>query len=356
MLSFSYRQRRHVRYRPATLRRAVELLETRAVPSSGVIAVGANEGSGPQVRLLNRADASVIRTFTAYDQTFIGGVRVALADFNNDGIPDIVTAPGPGGGPHIKVFDGATFAVLRQFMAYDSDFRGGVYVAVGNVNGDSKPDIITGAGQGGGPHVKVFDGLTGVAIRSFFAYDSTFRGGVTVTAGDVNGDARTDIITGAGPGGGPHVKVFNGASGLLIRQFMAYDSTLRGGVFVAATDLNGDARADVVTGAGAGGPPQVKIFDGVTGSNLTTFSPYASTFRGGVRVAAYSTDATGLPAVITAPGAGGETVRVYGGVDLLPTTVLSRSAAGFTSGAFVAGFGLTPFPNPPLGNFFPVTF
>jgi hypothetical protein len=347
---------RLIRHRPARLRPALELLEVREVPASGIIAVGADAGSASQVRLLNRPDRSVIRTFSPYDPAFTGGVRVALGDFNNDSIPDVVTAPGPGGGPHIKVFNGATFGLLRQFFAYDPAFRGGVYVAVGNVNGDSTPDIVTGAGEGGGPHVKVFDGLTGVAIDSFFAYDVAFRGGVTVAAGDVNSDARADIITGAGPGGGPHVKVINGATGALLRQFMAFDSTLRGGVFVAAADLNANARADIVAGAGPGGSPQVRIFDGSTGSQLTSFSAYDPAFRGGVRVAAYSIDATGQPAVITAPGTGGgQNVRVFAGVGLPPTTLLSQFTPGFTTGAFVSGFGLSQFPGQATGNFFPPT-
>ena len=50
---------------------------------------------------------------------------------------------------------------------------------------------------GGGPRVRVLDGLTLEVIRDTFVYESTFRGGVSVAAGDVNGDGTPDVITSA---------------------------------------------------------------------------------------------------------------------------------------------------------------
>jgi hypothetical protein len=99
----------------------------------------------------------------------------------------------------------------------------------------AEADIITGAGAGSvGGHVKAFDGATGALIRSFFAYDG-FGGGARVGSGDVTGDGVPDIITGAGPGAaGGHVKVFDGATGALVRSFLAFDG-FDGGVYVAGT-------------------------------------------------------------------------------------------------------------------------
>src|SRR5262249_17456548 len=157
---------------------------------------------------------------------------------------------GAGGGPHVRVFDGASRAEVASYFAYDPGFRGGVTVAAGDVDRDGRADVITGAGPGGGPHVKVFNAGSGVVTRQFLAYGAAFRGGVPVAAGAVPEDAAADIITGAGPGGGPHVRVFDGATGQPVRDIVAYDSTFRGGVRVSSIDLTGDGRAEVMTGPG----------------------------------------------------------------------------------------------------------
>jgi hypothetical protein len=78
-----------------------------------VVAAG---GGQPAVRILN-ADGSQA-TFFAFNPAFTGGVRAALGDVNGDGVVDIVTAAGPGGGPHVKVFSGADLSELASFYAY----------------------------------------------------------------------------------------------------------------------------------------------------------------------------------------------------------------------------------------------
>jgi hypothetical protein len=276
---------------------------------------GVDAGGLPEVHVYDARTGALLRSFMAYDVRFTGGVRVALGDVNGDGTPDVITAPGPGGGPDVRVFDGRTGALIREFLAYSPGFLSGVYVAAGDVNGDGYADIITGADAGGGPHVKAFSGRDGTVLYSFLAYDPAFTGGVRVAAGDVDGDGLADIVTAPGPGGGPDVRVFSGASGQMIRQYLAYDIRFTGGVYVAAGDVNGDGFADVITGAGFGGGPEVKVFSGLGGAVLQDFFAYAAAFRGGVRVAAVSDlDGDAGAEIVTAAGpSGGPQLQVFDG-------------------------------------------
>ena len=68
----------------------------------------------------------------------------------------MVTGSGPGDPPEVHLIESTGERVL---LAYDPSFLGGVHVALGDVDGDGTADIITGAGLGGGPHVRVFSGV-----------------------------------------------------------------------------------------------------------------------------------------------------------------------------------------------------
>lgn len=156
------------------------------------IAVGAGGGGAPSIRLYDEALNPVTDAFLAYGRNFKGGVNVGVGDLDGDGSPDIVTGAGVGGGPHVRVF-GMNQAVKWQFFAYDQKFRGGVYVAVGDVDGDGAQEIVTGPGFGGGPHVRVLSRY-GKVKNQFFAFDSSKRGGARVSVGDVDGDGRDEIL------------------------------------------------------------------------------------------------------------------------------------------------------------------
>jgi len=129
-------------------------------------------------------------------------------------------------------------------------------------------------------------------VPTSFAYfvELEFPNGnfIEVTGVQIEHLAPGVLVTGAGLGGGPHVRVFRGPDGLELMSFFAYDVGFTGGIRVAACDLNGDGVPDIVTGVAAGGGPNVRAFDGVTGAPLAgtlgSFFVYIPTFTGGVDV------------------------------------------------------------------------
>jgi large repetitive protein len=216
-------------------------------------------------------------------------------------------AAAPGGGPRVEVYNAITNALELNFFAYDSTLRGGVSVATGDVTGSGVEDVITGAGVGGGPVVEVFNGQTGALMFSWYAYDPSFRGGVWVASEDLYGTGVSEIVTGPGNGGGPLVEVWSLASGTptLVTSFMAFESSFRGGVTVA-TGVGNDGRAEITMGAGPGGAPRVITYDAITLQPLSSFYAYESSFNGGVYVAAGDVLGTGTSTqILVGPGIGG---------------------------------------------------
>lgn len=231
---------------------------------------------------------------------FKGGASIARGDVrpNTDG-EEIIAGAGAGGGPQVRVYsrDGI---LLSQFFAYDQEFRGGLDITTGDINGDGVDEVITAAGAGTiGPLVRVFD-YWGNQLLQFFAYSENFLGGAKVAAADLYGDGTDEIITGAGPGGGPHVRIWNN-SGERIAQFFAYSENFRGGIDVAAVDATSDTSSAVITAPGAGGGPQVRIFSQY-GIPVGQFFAYDSKSRGGVRIDSvnlFSEDGISRPVVVT---------------------------------------------------------
>jgi protocatechuate 3,4-dioxygenase beta subunit len=311
---------------------------TAADPTFVINAAG--PGRSPLIRVFDYTAGIVRNQFLAYESSFTGGVRVALGDIDNDGIDDIVTATGIGGGPRIRVFSGAdNTIVLRDFFAYESTFRGGVFVASGDVDGDGVDDIITGTESGGGPRVRAFSGTTGAVLRDFFAFDPAQRGGVRVAVGDVTGDGRADIVasTGTGQGVPTRVRTFDGVTGNQVAEFSPFGAGFLGGANVAVGRFAGTVDSIVVS-ADSGGGPVVGIFNGTTGASQGATFAYDSTGRFGVRVATADINGDGISDIITSPSGGAPShIKVLNGANITQTLdTWFAFDTTFLGGTFVA--------------------
>ncbi|HEX4606920.1 MAG TPA: VCBS repeat-containing protein, partial [Urbifossiella sp.] len=220
----------------------------------------------------------------AGSEGFTGGGFVSAGDLDGDGRPEIVLTPDQGGGPRVVVFSlssGGTLTLDANFLGIDDpNFRGGARTAVGDVNGDGRPDLAVAAGFLGGPRVALYDGATLLTTRTklvsdFFAFPGSdaqsLRNGAFVAIGDVTGDGFGDLIFGGGPGGAPRVFVLSGAlvaannvagaqAAPVANFFVGNDTTDRGGARVGVVDADGDGRADIAVGSDPGDPARVRVY------------------------------------------------------------------------------------------------
>jgi hypothetical protein len=286
----------------------------------GMIAVGSDAGTETRVEVYDPRSGRLRFTVNPFPG-FTGGATVASGDVNGDGVSDLIVGAGPGGGPLVAVFDGLDGRLITSFFAFEETFTGGVIVSSGDFNGDGFADIILGTGVGGGPRVLVVSGRDQSKLLDVFVYEDSFRGGVNVAAADLNGDGVPDLVTSTGAGGGPRVVVFDGRTLRVLADFFVFDPASRTGFYATAGDVTGDGVPDIIVGAGAGGPAQVRVFSGFNLQLVTEFFvndpfdpgpiPYIP-FDSGVRVAAADVDGDGIDEIITGKGPGTTpTLRIY---------------------------------------------
>lgn len=269
-------------------------------------------GPGPGVASLLKAFSyagklqTAPKNLYAFSKSYKEGMHLAACDVDGDGVDEIVTAVGPNQSPWVKVFR-KNGQVISKFLAYAADVKGGVFIACGDLNGDGKGEIVTGVPEGYNPRVRTFNGVTGKPIISngFLAYSKTLQTGIRVATGDVDGDGLDEIIVGTGNGAAPRIRIFSGKGVPKPKlDFYAYSKNERGGINVAAGDVNGDGIDEVITGSPAGKTGEVKIFT-PTGRLLKKFNAYSASYKLGVKVSSGDVNADGTSEIIIGTETGG---------------------------------------------------
>ncbi|MFA6391614.1 MAG: FG-GAP-like repeat-containing protein [Patescibacteria group bacterium] len=280
--------------------------------SRAEIVVGAGEGFGPQVKIFD-ADGNLLASFFAYATHLRSGVRVAIGDVDGNGTKEIITAPGPGGRPHIRIFNSDGTLYDTGFFALDGLFKGGAFIAGGDVNGDGKDEIVVTAGPGGGAQVTVHN-AKGTILANFFAYDkNTFRYGIMPITLDFDNDGRFEILTGPVTGA-PHIQMFSIQPNLVKKLnpgFYAFSPNYRGGVSLTGGDVDGDGKDEIIVGVGSGAVPIVRVFNKTATEILKEFLVYSESFQSGVNISSGDTDADGRDELLVLPrDDGGPNLRI----------------------------------------------
>jgi predicted nucleotidyltransferase len=246
------------------------------------------------VRIFNPEGQAIRNGFFAYFSAFRGNTNIITKDLDNNGSQEIIVAENN----RVEIYNSEN-QLLYKFFPYGEKFNGGINITLGDLNNDGYEEIITGAIKGG-PHIRIFNFQGKLINPGFFAYDKNFRGGVNLALGDIDGDGQKEIVTAPGLGGGPQIKIFNKNGKLINPGFFAYDKNFRGGVNLALGDIDGDGKDEIIAGKGLGGEPQIKIFNNRGKLIKSSFFAFDKSSRNGVKVIAYDFDNNGRAEILAA--------------------------------------------------------
>jgi uncharacterized repeat protein (TIGR01451 family) len=266
----------------------------------------------PFVRVLDPTTGATISQFLVYEPSFRGSVRVATGDVTGDGVAEIIVAPGRNRIGQIRVFtpEGVELPAYRTF-AFGPAYRGGVDVAVGDIDGDGVNEIIASRSSGLA-RVNVFgvdplavDPVANVPIRTFVGIPGIYRNGAVITAGDygtfTNGmmlsatpDGIDEIAVGSNAGIRAQVRVFDASlAPRQVASFVAIRPGFRGGVTLSSARWDGDTADDIIVGAGVGGQSIVEVYGGGAFSQLARLAAFSSFGRPNAAVNAAALDIDG---------------------------------------------------------------
>jgi hypothetical protein len=256
----------------------------------------------------------------------------------------IITIPSSGGPSLVRVFD-YQGQLLSQFQAFSSFQRNGGSLALIDTNNDGQEEIAVAPGRGGKPEVKFFD-QGGKFVGSFMAYPENFRGGVNLAAADLDGDGTEELITAPASGTGPLLRVFK-STGEIIAEVSAFDRDFRGGVNITAGLLDSSGKAVVIAAPASNSQPLVSIFALESGQLVLKTTKQIATASQMTGVSLSMSSVSGFePQIIASLTEGGQLPKVYllsGNLALIKE--FSAADQNFTGGLRVAAGDIDNFDN-----------
>lgn len=276
-----------------------------SAPREQLVVVAPNRGKPPQVRLFD-PKGKKLGQFTAYGRGFSrSGVNLAVGDVDGDGASDILTGTQVGSKPFVRLFTQRGKA-LHQFSPYGQLGRVGVSVGVGDVDGDGTKEMLIAPGKSTAPIVRMyrFD-----PKRPWFAHTSSvrvlprsYKGGVSLAAADLDGDNQEELIVSTTGRAAPRVFIYDynllKKRFVLKRSFLAFARGHRLGVRVAAGDIDGDGLQEIIASSGPGGRAHLRVFDS-RGHLKGQFFAAPAGYTGGANPAALDVNGDGQDEILT---------------------------------------------------------
>lgn len=226
------------------------------------VIVGSGAGDDPIVKVFTTS-GKLQWSFNPYPTDKRIGVDVASGDIDGDGIDEILTVPAKSSALlKIWKFNPAKkqFAVLTQMYAYDRSSSQGFTVAAGDMNLDGQAEIaVTARANARSITILQYIKKQLKIVRRFNPFPVLFKTGLTITMGDMYGTGRANIIVTPGPTYYSHLKIFD-FSGRELGSFLPTAQSYRGGLDLTALDVDQNGRQEIITTTYQNGDPGVRVY------------------------------------------------------------------------------------------------
>jgi len=176
--------------------------------------------------------------------------------------------------------------------------------------------VVMPGGSGKATTVRVLDSNGDKAIATVTPFPG-YEGSVSVALGDLDGDGVLDLLVGAGKDHAPEVVAYAGAAkpgrpafSTELARFQAFGADARGGVSVAAAQIDGATSDNIIVGSGPGIASEIKVYGaklpkpGTVPPLFTSFAPHAGESSGVCLATGFVDFSTGRNSIVTAPGPG----------------------------------------------------
>lgn len=266
------------------------------------IIVGSGPGRRSEINIYSSQAQRTKYIIYPFPEEYKGGVDVACGDLDGDQVAEIVAAVASEGNAQIKVFRANEHrALISNFLAEPEEFQGGVHIDIGDVDLDGQGEIIVSRARGTRSRIRFFEMDGTPKDTLIYPFDNEYKNGADVSCADVDGDSQEEIIVSTYREHTAQIKVFE-TNGTQRSEFTAYIQDFQGGASVYAADLNQDGSAEIITGAGPGGTPHLRVFN-MHGQiqNGYSFYVYDQTYDGGINVAGADLDNDRTAEIVAVP-------------------------------------------------------
>ena len=230
----------------------------------------------------------------AYEDGALGGAKIYRGDLDGDGMEEKIIVTGP----KLEIFNNQGGRWFNDFP-FSPNYKGSIRIAVGKLSNTEESYIIAAQSEGGQAVIYNYHGAS--VKNNFMALGKNYKAGLTAAiVEDANKNQR--VAVGTDGGRRPEVVVFDKNFSKIIKRFFVDDKKLKSGLSLAAGDFNGDGAWELVVAFPAGKEKVIKVFS-LTGKKLSQFKIPAIGFNAGaVSVAAADVNFDGKDDIILMSG------------------------------------------------------